>query len=218
MKRKHRFSSYCLIWQGAWDSNPNFTDFRPRTMFPQPSFSRCGLDYVFTLPFGLGSWYIVSTHLGIASTQHGVALTFHRFSQLLLLSFPTRHSPLQSVKEKVRSLFQLEYRPIYNIRYKILCIFSFSTLRTYYSIFFRVCQDGIFKNQKKIFWSNLLPFSKNGIFVRAVAQTALNFHSYAFNFFRLVKFQVLTTFLRLWERPSANPSVYRNLIFLITNL
>lgn len=101
---------------------------------------------------------------------------------------------------------------VYDIRYKILCIFPFSTLRTYYSIFFRVCQDGIFKNQKKIFWSNLLPFSKNGIFVRAVAQTALNFHSYAFNFFRLVKFQVLTTFLRLWERPSANPSVYRNLI------
>ena len=96
--------------------------------------------------------------------------------------------------------------------------FPLSTLRTYYSIFFRVCQDGIFKNQKKIFWSNLLPFSKNGIFVRVVAHTTLNFHSYAFNFFRLVKFQVLTTFLRLWERPSANPSVYRNLIFLITNL
>ena len=113
MKRKYCSSSYRLIWQGAWDSNPNFTDFRPRTMFPQPSFSRCGLDYVFTLPFGLGSWYIVSTHLGITSIQHGVALTFHRFSQLLLLSFPTRHSRLQSVKEKVRSLFLLEYRPLY---------------------------------------------------------------------------------------------------------
>lgn len=81
------------------------------------TFLCCSLDYVFTMPFGLGSQRIVSTHLGITSIQHGVALTFHRFSQLLLLSFPTRHSPLQSVKEKVRSLFQLEYRLISHFLY-----------------------------------------------------------------------------------------------------
>ena len=151
MKRNNNFSSYRFVWQGAWDSNPNFTDFRPRTMFPQPSFSRCGLDYVFTLPFGLGSWYIVSTHLGIASIQHGVALTFHRFSQLLLLSFPTRHSRLQSVKEKVRSLFLLEYRPIYNTRYKILCIFLSLNLTNLLQHIFSCLSRWYFQKSKEDF-------------------------------------------------------------------
>nr|DAJ89275.1 MAG TPA: hypothetical protein [Caudoviricetes sp.] len=31
--------------------------------------------------------------------------------------FPTRHSPLLSAKKKVRSLFQLEYRPISHFLY-----------------------------------------------------------------------------------------------------
>ena len=170
MKRKHRFSSYCLIWQGAWDSDPNFTDFRPRTMFPQPSFSRCGLDYVFTLPFGLGSWYIVSTHLGIASTQHGVALTFHRFSQLLLLSFPTRHSPLQSVKEKVRSLFQLEYRPIYDIKYKILCIFlsqPYELIIAYFFVFVKM----VFSKIKRRFFGAIFFRSPKTGFLFALLRT-----------------------------------------------
>lgn len=70
-----------------------------------------------------------------------------------------------------------------------LFLFSSFNLTNLLQHIFSYLSRGFFKNQKKIFWSNLLPLSKNGIFVRAVAQTALNFLPFTFNFFRLVKSQ-----------------------------
>ena len=54
-----------LLWCGWPDLNrhePKLNRFSYYSMSPWP-LSRCSLDYVFTMHFCLGGWYIVSTHL-----------------------------------------------------------------------------------------------------------------------------------------------------------
>ena len=53
------------------------------------TFLCCSLDYVFTLPFGLGSGYIVSTHLpfGFSSALSCVTKTFAELAHLHLQCF-----------------------------------------------------------------------------------------------------------------------------------
>lgn len=49
--------------------------------------------------------------------QLGVVLVFHRISQLLLLSFPTRHSRLLSTKKKVCLVYQFQHASISHFLY-----------------------------------------------------------------------------------------------------
>lgn len=107
---------------------------------------------------GLGSRCIVSTHLGITSTQHGVLYSPSPFSRLLLLSFPIRHSlriqrsPLfKGEYIKVKGGYLLHQSPIYNTRYKILCIFLSLNLTNLLQHIFSCLSRWYFQKSKEDF-------------------------------------------------------------------
>lgn len=65
----------------------------------------------------LPSYGCLPNRWGLLLIQLGVVLVFHRISQLLLLSFPTRHSHLLSTKKKVCLVYQFQHASISHFLY-----------------------------------------------------------------------------------------------------